>query len=89
MKTYMKVKESASVSGSVVSDLLRPQALYPARLLCPWNPPGKNTGVGCHFLLQGLNIRSSDKKSEFGFLSLLDYHCLVLTKVIYTLQGII
>ena len=26
----------------------------PARLLCPWNSPGKNTGVGCHFLLQGI-----------------------------------
>ena len=26
----------------------------PARLLCPWNPSGKNTGVGCHFLLQGI-----------------------------------
>ena len=27
--------------------------LFPARLLCPWGSPGKNTGVGCHFLLQG------------------------------------
>ena len=27
---------------------------YPARLLCPWACPGKNTGVGCHFLLQGI-----------------------------------
>ena len=26
----------------------------PIRLLCPWNFPGKNTGVGCHFLLQGI-----------------------------------
>ena len=26
----------------------------PARLLCPWNSPGKNTGVGCHALLQGI-----------------------------------
>ena len=26
----------------------------PARLLCPWDFPGKNTGVGCHFLLQGI-----------------------------------
>ena len=26
--------------------------LYPTRLLCAWNSPGKNTGVGCHFLLQ-------------------------------------
>ena len=32
--------------------LLRP--CEPARLLCPWNFPGKNTGVGCHFLLQGI-----------------------------------
>ena len=27
---------------------------FPARLLCPWDSPGKNTGVGCHFLLQGI-----------------------------------
>ena len=41
-------------SHSVVSNFLRPHGLYPARLLCPWNSPGKNTGVGCHFLLQGI-----------------------------------
>ena len=28
--------------------------LYFSRLLCPWDLPGKNTGVGCHFLLQGI-----------------------------------
>ena len=28
--------------------------LQPARLLCPWHTPGKNTGMGCHFLLQGI-----------------------------------
>ena len=39
-------------SCSVVSDSLRPHR--PARFLCPWNSPGKNTGVGCHFLLQGI-----------------------------------
>ena len=34
---------------------LRPHDwLYPSRFLCPWNFPGKNTGVGCHFLLQGI-----------------------------------
>ena len=31
---------------------LGPRGLYLARLLCPWHFPGKNTGVGCHFLLQ-------------------------------------
>ena len=39
-------------SRSVVSDSLRPHGLYLTRLLSPWNFPGKNTGVGCHFLLQ-------------------------------------
>ena len=33
---------------------LQPHRLQPARLLCPWDSPVKNTGVGCHFLLQGI-----------------------------------
>ena len=40
---------------SVISDFLRPHRLQPTRLLCPWNFPGKNAGVGCHFLLQGIS----------------------------------
>ena len=44
----------SSFSRSVVSDFLRPHGLYPARLLCPWDSPGKNIGVGCHALLQGI-----------------------------------
>ena len=43
-----------SVSRSVVSNSLRPHGLQPARLLCPWDSPGTNTGVDCHFLLQGI-----------------------------------
>ena len=43
-----------SVSHSVMSDFLRPLALQPTRLPCPWNSPGKNTGEGCHSLLQGI-----------------------------------
>ena len=38
---------------SVASDFLWPHALYPTRLLCPRNFPGKSTGVGCHILLWG------------------------------------
>ena len=34
--------------------LLRPHGLQPTTLLCPWDFPDKNTGVGCHFLLQGI-----------------------------------
>ena len=41
-------------SRSVVSDSLQPSELQPTRLPFPWDFPGKNTGVGCHFLLQGI-----------------------------------
>ena len=34
--------------------LFQPHGLQPTRLLCSWDFPGKNTGVGCHFLLQGI-----------------------------------
>ena len=42
------------VTCSVVSDSLQPYRLWPTRLLCPWDFPGKNTGMGCHILLQGI-----------------------------------
>ena len=38
-------------SCSVVSDPQRPHGLWPSRRLCPWDFPGKSTGVGCHCLL--------------------------------------
>ena len=41
------------LSHSIVSDSLQTHGLQPTRLLCPWDSPGKNTGVGCHALLQG------------------------------------
>ena len=44
----MKVKSLSRV------DSLRPCGLYPTRLLRPWDSPGKTTGVGCHFILQGI-----------------------------------
>ena len=45
---------SAVLSCSAVSISLRPHGLQPARLLCLWDSSGKNTGVGCHALLQGI-----------------------------------
>ena len=39
-------------SHSVVSNSLQPHGLQPTRLLCPWDFPGKSTGVGCHCLTQ-------------------------------------
>ena len=51
-KLHMKRKWKWSCS--VVTDSLWPHGLKPTRLLPPWDSPGKSTGVGCHFLLQGI-----------------------------------
>ena len=37
-----------------MSESLQPYGLYPNKLLCPWDSPGKNTGVSCHALLLGI-----------------------------------
>ena len=58
------------LSRSVVSDSLRPHGLYPTRLLCPSDSPGKNTAVGCHALLQGI---FPTQGSNLGLLSRLLY----------------
>ena len=52
----------------VVSDSLWPHGLQPARLLCPWDSPGKNTGVACHALFQIKRLVShySQKEIEHG-----------------------
>ena len=42
------------LSCSVMSISVQPHELQPVRILCPWDFPGKNTGVGCHFHLQGI-----------------------------------
>ena len=39
---------------SVMSDSLETHGLWPTSLLCPWDTPGKNPGVGCHALLRGI-----------------------------------
>ena len=51
----------ACSAASVVSDPVRPHRQQPTRLLCPQDSPGKNTGVGCHFLLPGTTIHPSIK----------------------------
>ena len=51
-------------SHSVVSSSLWPHGLQPTRLLCLWDFPGKNTGVGCHFLLQCMKVKSESEVSQ-------------------------
>ena len=49
---------------SVVSDSVRPHRLQPTRLPHPWDSPGKNTGVGCHFLLQCMKVKSESEVTQ-------------------------
>ena len=51
-------------SASVVSDSVRPHRWQPTRLACPWDSPGKNTGVGCHFPLQCMEVKSESEVAQ-------------------------
>ena len=44
--------------------LCGPHRRQPTRLLCPWASPGKNTGVGCHFLLQCMKVKSESEVAQ-------------------------
>ena len=43
---------------------MRPHRRQPTRLPCPWDSPGKNTGVGCHFLLQCMKVKSESEVTQ-------------------------
>ena len=50
--------------ASVVSDSVQPYRWQPTRLPRPWDSPGKNTGVGCHFLLQCMKVKSESEVAQ-------------------------
>ena len=50
-----------SCVSHVVFDSVRPHRQQLARLFCSWDSPGKNTGVGCHFLLQCMKVKSESE----------------------------
>ena len=50
--------------ASVVSNSVRPHWRKPTRLPRPWDSPGKNTGVGCHFLLQCVKVKSESEVAQ-------------------------
>ena len=48
-----------------MSDSVRPHRRQPTRFLRPWDSPGKNTGVGCHFLLQCMKVKSESEVAQW------------------------
>ena len=49
---------------SVMSDSARPHRWQPTRLPRPWDSPGKNIGVGCHFLLQCMKLKGESEVAQ-------------------------
>ena len=47
-----------------MSDSVQPHRQQPTRLPRPWDSPGKNTGVGCHFLLQCMKVKSESEVAQ-------------------------
>ena len=47
-----------------MSDSVRPHRWKPTRLPRPWDSPGKNTGVGCHFLLQCMKVKTESELAQ-------------------------
>ena len=47
-----------------MSDSVQPHRRQPTRLPGPWDSPGKNTGVGCHFLLQCMKVKSESEVAQ-------------------------
>ena len=47
-----------------MSNSVRPHRWQPTRLRHPWDSPGKNTGVGCHFLLQCMTVKSESEVAQ-------------------------
>ena len=58
------IAAAAAKSLSVVSDSVQPHRRQPTRLPRPWDSPGKNTGVGCHFLLHCMKVKSESEVTK-------------------------
>ena len=59
--TLRNVLLSAAAAAAAKSLQLCLTLCNPTRLPCPWDSPGKNTGVGCHFLLQCIKVKSESE----------------------------
>ena len=60
----MSAAAAAAAKSLQSCPTLRPHRQQPTRLPHPWDAPGKNTGVGCHFLLQCMNVKSESEVAQ-------------------------
>ena len=63
-QSHLRSTAAAAAVASVVSDSVRPHRRQPTRLPHPWDSPGKNTGVGCHFLFQCMKVKRESEVAQ-------------------------
>ena len=61
---FLFLNLSASAKSLQSCPTLRPHRWQLTRLLCPWDSPGKNTGLGCHFHLQCMKVKSESEVAQ-------------------------
>ena len=63
---FFQLIELAAAAAKLLQSCLtlRPHRRQPTRLPHPWDSPGKNTGVGCHFLLQCMKVKSESEVTQ-------------------------
>ena len=73
-----------------MSDSVRPHGWQPTRLPHPWDSPGKNTGVGCHFLLQYMKVKvkSLMKAHYYAIQGPCAQRCQVISRPGYCLDSV-
>ena len=64
MEIWSHVAAAAAKSLQSCPNPVQPHRWQPTRLLCPWDSPGKNTGVGCHFLLQCMRVKTESEVAQ-------------------------
>ena len=71
LHSFSKRLELSHFTAAAVADkslqsclTLQHYELYCTRLLCPWDSPGKNSGVGCHFILQCMKVKSESEVAQ-------------------------
>ena len=64
MRVDIRGPAAAAVRSLQPSSTVRPHRWQPTRLPHPWDSPGKNTGVGCHFPLQGMKVKSESEVTQ-------------------------
>ena len=62
--TRSLVRAAAAAKSLQSCPTVRPHRQQPTRLPRPWDSPGKNTGVGCHFLLQRMKVKSESEVTQ-------------------------